>query len=940
MDVKSSVPDPESKSSRTHYEQSIGSGAMGHQVINVGPDQKNNYGDGTMIVGHNINLEQSNKLTRDEILKTLNKSPYERRKNRNPDRVPGTCEWFTGHDYFKQWQESKSSSMLWVSANPGCGKSVLAKYLVDSKLKSTKSRTICYFFLKDDFQDQRSVKSALSCILHQLFTERKDLFSNNIVRRFSGYSAPLANSCYELWELWDVLVMASQDKNAGEIVCILDAFDECEDHEQQDLASALCDFYGPGNDAKKNVSLKFLVTSRLHNDIERGFQPLKIPELPVIHLKGESDAEVSKIAGEIDLYIVDAVARIREDKGLQQSDEQSLLQGLRAIGNKTYLWVHLTLGWIKSVVSNTITEVDIRYVVNSLPHSVDKAYEKILARSTNPEEAKKLLHIVVAAARPLTLAEMYLAITIQEKHKSYKKLGSRPENFFKEHIRDLCGLFVNISEDSKIYLLHQTAKIFLVRKDDPDPLQDQKNQRLWKSSLQPQLSHRILCQICIWHLLFNEFEDQPLEETGKADDYVGGHVFLEYSATNWAAHFRASDIEDDSIIECLKKLCDAGSNRCLTWFRIYWVKTHGGFPLDFTALMIASYFGLERIVKLQLGLRNVKIDSRDGTYQRSALSWASENGFSGVVKLLLEGPKFRLKTLATRPWLLKAAKIDARDRHGRTPLSYAAWNGHQAIVQQLASKGARADSKDDIGGTPISYAICTGQQDIANQLMKGAQVDSVDEIRRTTLLSATKKGHEHIVKRLLDNGADIEAKDKYNETPLFGAILEEDKTMIELLLEKGANIEAKNSNDETPLFWAILGEDKTVIEILLEKGANTEAKDNKDQTPLFWAIEWGDKTVIELLLERGANIEAKDNKDQTPLSWAAQWGKEAVVKLLLERGADIEAKNGTYGQTPLWWAARYRREAMVQLLLLRGANIEAKDKNNQTGPFSGGMRTW
>lgn len=106
------------------------------------------------------------------------------------------------------------------------------------------------------------------------------------------------------------------------------------------------------------------------------------------------------------------------------------------------------------MVSNTITEVNIHYVINSLPHSVDKAYKKILARSTNPEEAKKLLHIIVAAAWLLTLAEIYLTIIIQEKHKSYKKLGSRPENFFKEHIRDLCGLFVNISENSKIYLLY------------------------------------------------------------------------------------------------------------------------------------------------------------------------------------------------------------------------------------------------------------------------------------------------------------------------------------------------------------------------------------------------------------------------------------------------------------------------------------------------------
>ncbi|KAM5342918.1 hypothetical protein ACJ41O_013884 [Fusarium nematophilum] len=81
--------------------------------------------------------------------------------------------------------------MLWVSANPGCGKSVLAKYLVDSKLQTTEPRTTCYFFFKDDFEDQRSATSALSCILHQLFIQREDLFSNKIVKRLEAYKEHL-----------------------------------------------------------------------------------------------------------------------------------------------------------------------------------------------------------------------------------------------------------------------------------------------------------------------------------------------------------------------------------------------------------------------------------------------------------------------------------------------------------------------------------------------------------------------------------------------------------------------------------------------------------------------------------------------------------------------------------------------------------------------------
>jgi hypothetical protein len=44
--------------------------------------------------------------------------------------------------------------------------------------------------------------------------------------------------------------------NTGEIVCILDAFDECADDERRKLASALRNFYGPGNDTKTACQLE------------------------------------------------------------------------------------------------------------------------------------------------------------------------------------------------------------------------------------------------------------------------------------------------------------------------------------------------------------------------------------------------------------------------------------------------------------------------------------------------------------------------------------------------------------------------------------------------------------------------------------------------------------------------------------------------------------
>ena len=73
------------------------------------------------------------------------------------------------------------ASLLWVSADRGCGKSVLAKYLADEVLPSTNMRTTYYFFFNEVFADQRSSVTALCSILHQIFDQFPVSFSAHIL---------------------------------------------------------------------------------------------------------------------------------------------------------------------------------------------------------------------------------------------------------------------------------------------------------------------------------------------------------------------------------------------------------------------------------------------------------------------------------------------------------------------------------------------------------------------------------------------------------------------------------------------------------------------------------------------------------------------------------------------------------------------------------------
>jgi ankyrin repeat protein len=75
-------------------------------------------------------------------------------------------------------------------------------------------------------------------------------------------------------------------------------------------------------------------------------------------------------------------------------------------------------------------------------------------------------------------------------------------------------------------------------------------------------------------------------------------------------------------------------------------------------------------VKLLLLEKAVDVDPKDNS-GRTPLSWAAENGHEAVVKLLL---------------LEKAVDVDSKSNSGQTPLSRAAVNGHEAVVKLLNSK--------------------------------------------------------------------------------------------------------------------------------------------------------------------------------------------------------------------------------------------------------------
>jgi hypothetical protein len=496
-------------------------------------------------------------------------SSYDDFKNINPKRANGTCEWFLRHDNFRNWKESDRDDLLWLSAHPGCGKSVLSRMLVDERLVGCAS--VCHFFFKESAKqnEQNKATTAICALLNQLFHQRQKLLERHVTSAFEKCGQALKT---DFEQLWQILVSAATDEDAGNVVCILDALDECEPSDRNKLIARMQEFYiSTRRQSGRKSCLKFFVNSRPYHDIEREFRDLTT-DFPTIRLDGELGAEA--ISGEIQIVMESRLAIIKRKRRWSDNVVAALQERLSPVVNRTYLWLHLILEAIEFALGSTQSRL--LPVIATMPETVDEAYDKILLRSKHKKAAKGLLSIIVAAQRPLTLGEIDVALGISEFFENSSTLSSYAEiSLEKDGIRDwisqACGPFVTIVQ-GRVYLIHETAKAFLLR--NPPSVAESGE---WKNSILLTEAHKKLSQICIANLSLQEVKKLRPNSTKKEETSLQHlstkYEFLEYSAISWLPHLRQSRMHRKSnhvYVHDLQAvdLCDLGDAKSSIWFEI------------------------------------------------------------------------------------------------------------------------------------------------------------------------------------------------------------------------------------------------------------------------------------------------------------------------------------------------------------------------------------
>ena len=284
--------------------------------------------------------------------------------------------------------------------------------------------------------------------------------------------------------------------------------------------------------------------------------------------------------------------------------------------------------------------------------------------------------------------------------------------------------------------------------------------------------HSAMAEICLTYL--NSKQVKPLSATPSPN--TRSAPFLEYCSVYWGVHAKRelSDCGKSLALELLKEPYSWMSTELLLRHENLYDAEEGDTCPRLSGLHCASFFGIPEIVATLIEAGGSDINW-EGYLGRTPLSWAAYNGHEEVVKILLAREE---------------VNPDKPDEWDRTPLSSAAANGHVGVVKILLEREVvDPDKPDNLGETPLSDAAQNGHEGVVKILLEREEVDpdKPNSCGKTPLSFAAQNGHEGVVKILLEREeVDPDKPNDWSRTPLWFATQYGHERIVALLQSRKA----------------------------------------------------------------------------------------------------------------------------------------------------------
>ncbi|OIW26368.1 hypothetical protein CONLIGDRAFT_470157 [Coniochaeta ligniaria NRRL 30616] len=416
---------------------------------------------------------------------------------------PGSCEWLTVNDTFREWlgtqqstdphsqaREELRANTLWLSGRPGTGKSVAAAHVIS--LMDHHDLDYSFHFFRHNDRDGSKVYSMLRSIALQMAKHSPDvrkalssMIEDGVTLNYDDHHA--------LWNRVFVDCILKLERRRPHF-WIVDAVDECPAKEVTELASIL-------SKLNPEVSVRIFLTARPGGQLGKS--------LVQGHVRfSEIKIGLDQTLKDIELYLT-----ARCPAGIDPRFYPDLVPEILSNSHGIFLWASLVM----SKLEDAYTVEDTRDILRNMPTEMDDFYTRIVtsvAASPNSEFAKCVLRWTICSPKPMTIGELAHAIKLD--------IG-RTLTATASQLEAIVGHLIYIDDQSRTHIIHETAASFLT----------QKRAGFW---IDRNIAHATLAEICLGVLCGSEFAPPRSYRGVPPKQATADSILSEYASTYFSYH--------------------------------------------------------------------------------------------------------------------------------------------------------------------------------------------------------------------------------------------------------------------------------------------------------------------------------------------------------------------------------------------------------------------
>lgn len=435
-------------------------------------------------------------------------------------RMRGSCEWLVEKKLFIRWRDAADTQLYWISAKPATGKSVLAGYVI--KHLREMDLDCCFYFFTYGDKVKTTIGSFLRSMAWQMASKYPEILRTVLEIREKD-SELCQTTDYKV--IWRKLFLEGILRVKLERLqyWVVDALDECKS--EPELIPLLLK-------VQEKCSIRILVTCRTRFELHR---QIPHPNVTVV----SDDISTQDTKGDIELYLQTHMDDLPLDN---EDDRRDMVNQILDKSTGCFLWVSLVLQELRQV--NTSQEI--RQVLEDVPSDMDDLYSRILESMSKAPRGKTLTKAIltwtVCSARPLTTDEMYHAIQID--------MNDRIDSIEKS-ISTNCDQLVYVDAQSRVQLVHQTVRDFLLRSDTGSEF-----------AINKKLGHKRLAMTCLDYLGGDEMK-APRQRKLSISKGTTRCPFVNYACQSLYEHIlQVSSTDDEFLISLARFLA---SYNVLSW---------------------------------------------------------------------------------------------------------------------------------------------------------------------------------------------------------------------------------------------------------------------------------------------------------------------------------------------------------------------------------------